>query len=116
MSSDSHNASWKPLTLDTVAEVPETPAVFEVGSLVRTVLYIAAAQGNLRARLNQLIQESQQLPPTSGGYYFRYRVAGQEDQALTDLISSYRSRHGGLLPVANRHHPDRKPRRPGSPA
>jgi hypothetical protein len=103
--------TWKPLSQDVVAEVPETPAVFEVGSLVRTVLYIAAAQGNLRARLNQLIQEMQTLPRTTGGYYFRYDVAPKEDEALASRLARYRAQHGGLLPTANRQQPRETKRR-----
>ena len=43
--------SWRRLTAETIADLPETGAVFEVANLVRTVQFIGKASGNLRARV-----------------------------------------------------------------
>jgi hypothetical protein len=93
--------NWRRLTPETIADVPETGAVFEVANLVRTVQFIGAASGNLRARLAAYAQEDLKVRPIPGGYYFRYVPATAEDEALNEELSSYRSRHGGLLPIGN---------------
>lgn len=97
--------TWRRLTPDIIAEVPEAAAVFEVGNLVRTVLYIGAAEGNLRARLATISVEQTKLPPSAGGYYFRYEVAEHEADALAQCLTSYRESHGGNLPTGNREAP-----------
>jgi hypothetical protein len=93
--------NWRRLTAETIADLPETGAVFEVANLVRTVQFIGTASGNLRTRLSTYAQEDLKVRPIPGGYYFRYVQATQEDTALDEQLSSYRSRHGGLLPVGN---------------
>ena len=92
---------WQRLTPETIADLPETGAVFEVANLVRTVQFIGAASGNLRARLAAYAQQDVKLPPIPGGYYFRYEPAAQEDEVLETQLASYRKRHGGIVPVAN---------------
>ena len=49
MITDTRN--WRRLTAETIADLPEAGAVFEVANLVRTVQFIGSASGNLRARL-----------------------------------------------------------------
>jgi len=93
--------NWRRLTPETIADVPETGAVFEVANLVRTVQFIGTAAGNLRARLAAYAQEDLKVRPIPGGYYFRYLPAAAEDEALNEELASYRSRHGGLLPIGN---------------
>ena len=97
--------SWRRLTPDTVADMPEAGAVFEVGNLVRTVLYIGAAEGNLRARLAALSLEQTKLPASAGGHYFRYQATEHESEALARRLAAYREGHGGELPGANREVP-----------
>jgi|SRR6185295_2136903 len=92
------NLSWHRFTLEIIGELPESPAVFEIANLVRTVQYIGSAD-NLRDRLTTYWQELRPLP---GGYYFRFhqsQKAGEE--ALATHLASYRSAHGGLLPNGN---------------
>ena len=76
--------------------------MFEVANLVRTVHYIGAAGGNLRARLATYAREQMKLVPAPGGYYVRWEQATSEDEALARRLASYRARHSGLLPVGNR--------------
>jgi hypothetical protein len=97
--------TWRRLTPDIVAELPESAGVFEVGNLVRTVLYIAAAEGNLRSRLAALSLEQTRLPACAGGYYFRYEVAVHEEDALAARLAAHRAEHSGELPAGNREAP-----------
>jgi len=93
---------WRRLTPDTIAELPEAGAVFEVANLVRTVHFIGTARGNLRQRMAGWTREQARLSPTPGGYYVRYEPATSEDQALEDRLTTYRALHGGRLPTGNR--------------
>lgn len=79
--------------------------MFEVGNLVRTVLYIGSAEGNLRARLAALSFEQAKLPPSAGGYYFRYQATEHEPETLACRLADYREGHGGELPGGNREAP-----------
>jgi hypothetical protein len=97
--------SWRRLTPDVIAEVPEAAAVFEVANLVRTVLYIGAADGNLRARLASISLEQTKLPLSTGGYYFRYEAVTHESEQLAARLAAYRESHGGQLPAGNRGAP-----------
>jgi hypothetical protein len=99
MITDTRN--WRRLTPETIADLPEAGAVFEVANLVRTVQFIGAASGNLRARLASYAQEDLKLRPVPGGYYFRYETAAQEDEALEKRLTSYRKLHGGIVPAGN---------------
>jgi len=99
---NAEHANWRRLTPDTIAELPESGAVFEVANLVRTVHYIGTARGNLRQRIANWSQEQAKLSPTPGGYFIRYETASVEDKALEDRLSTYRANHGGRLPTGNR--------------
>jgi hypothetical protein len=93
--------NWRRLTPETIAELPETGAVFEVANLVRTVQFIGTASGNLRARLASYAQEDLKIRPIPGGYYFRYEDAASEDDALAARLEAYRRLHGGIVPTGN---------------
>ena len=96
--STTDNISWRRFTLEIIGELPEGPAVFEIANLVRTVLYIGAAD-DLRANLTKYWQE---LRPSPGGYYFRFHEGkAAPEEALTTHLASYRAKHGGLLPNGN---------------
>jgi hypothetical protein len=99
MITDTQN--WRRLTPETIADLPEAGAVFEVANLVRTVQFIGSAAGNLRARLASYAQEDLKLRPIPGGYYFRYEAAAKEDETLAERLSSYRKVHGGIVPAGN---------------
>ena len=73
---------WQPLTPEVIAALPESPAVFEVANLVRTVLFIDRAQGKLRERLTTLWQDPTRLPVRPGGHYFRYELSAREEETL----------------------------------
>jgi hypothetical protein len=93
--------SWRRLTPEMIADLPETGAVFEVANLVRTVQFIGTASGNLRTRLAMFAQEDLKPRPIPGGYYVRYETATAEDEALTVRLQAYREAHSGTLPTGN---------------
>jgi hypothetical protein len=92
---------WRRLTPETLGDLPECAAVFEVANLVRNIQLIGRAEGSLRTRLSTLVREHTVLPAIAGGYYFRYETAEQEDAALDARLAAYRKTHCGLLPVGN---------------
>jgi len=93
---------WRRLHPTMVAALPEEGAVFEIANLVRTVHFIGCAEGNLRTRFQGFMGPSSALPPSSGGYYFRYEVAAGEKDALTARLEGFQAKHRGLLPTLNR--------------
>lgn len=99
MITDTRN--WRRLTAETIADVPETGAVFEVANLVRTVQFIGTASGNLRSRLVSYAQEDLKQRPIPGGYYFRYEAAAAESEAYEERLAAYRKLHGGVVPTGN---------------
>lgn len=94
-----HPTPWRPLVRAALSTVPAAAGAFEVATLVRNVRYIAAAAGNLRERLAPLADWQAQLPPSPGGYYFRYLQADHEQEALSVFVEAYRLTHGGPPPV-----------------
>ena len=93
---------WQPLTPEVIAALPESPAVFEVSNLVRSVLYIDRAHGKLRERLTSLWQDTAKLPVRPGGHYFRYELTAREEEGLQKRLAAYRICHRGTLPPINR--------------
>jgi hypothetical protein len=93
---------WRPLSIDAIADLPEEPAVFEVANLVRSVQYIGSAEENLRASLAALQQDQTKFRVTPGGWYFRYERVAEAAEALKGRLATYRTKHGGQLPPANR--------------
>ena len=92
---------WRRLTPETIAELPETGAVFEVANLVRTVQFIGRASGNLRARMAAYMSEDLKVRPCPGGYFFRYEPTASEEETLDQRLASYLDSHGGMLPTGN---------------
>jgi len=99
--------AWQPLTPEVIAGLPEAPAVFEVANLVRSVVYIARAEGKLRESLTALWQDPVKLPVRPGGHFFRYELTTREEEALQKRLTAYRTKHQGQLPPINR---DAEPR------
>jgi hypothetical protein len=97
--------TWRRLNPDMIAELPEAAGVFEVANLVRTIVYIGAADGNLRARLGTLSVEQTKLPACAGGLFFRYQLTAKETETLASELATYRAQHGGELPAGNREAP-----------
>jgi len=93
--------SWQKLNPATIETVPDTPGVFEVANLVRSVLYIGRGEGNLRHRLEAFGTLPAELPPSIGGYYVRWTEAPDEAAAASEREADYRTRHRDALPIGN---------------
>lgn len=96
---------WQKLNPATIECVPESPGIFEIGNLVRTVLYIGRADGNLRRRLERLGAVPENVPASAGGYYVRWAAVGDEETALTERHALHRGGHEGHLPAGNEARP-----------
>ena len=92
---------WHKLNPSFIGAVPDEPGVFEIANLVRTVLYVGRAEGNLRQRLASLGTVPTNLPASVGGYYVRYCRHADEEAALAEAQTSYRESHAGHLPAGN---------------
>ena len=86
---------WMRLNPDNVALLPAEGGIFEVANLVRNVVLIGRADGNLRARLASLTQPGNALPPTIGGYYVRIIVTPAEETVLAERLAEFSARHRG---------------------
>ena len=98
---DRHPSSWQPLVPEALNTVPAAAGVFEVANLVRNVRFIDAGAGNLRERLAPFAEWQMKLPPSPGGYYFRYLRVDHEHEALNASLDAYRESHRGLPPPMN---------------
>src|SRR5262249_49263293 len=96
---------WRRLSPTMVTDLPEEAAVFEIANLVRTVHLIGDAEGNLRTRLTGFLGPNTALPPSPGGYYFRYEIAAAEKEALAERMAAFQAKHRGQLPPPNRGAP-----------
>ena len=85
----------------TIECVPESPGIFEIGNLVRTVLYIGRADGNLRRRFEALGAVPENVPASVGGYYVRWVVVPDEETALAERRGRHQAQHDGHLPAGN---------------
>jgi hypothetical protein len=92
---------WLKLNPATIENVPESPGIFEIGNLVRTVLFIGRGDGNLRRRLHGLGAVPENVPASVGGYYVRWVVVADEETALAERQGKHQSQHDGHLPAGN---------------
>jgi hypothetical protein len=93
---------WNRMIPEVIATLPESPGVFEVANLVRTVLFVGHAEGAMRRHLTVLLQQAQtRLPPAVGGYFFRYELTTDEEPRVAERLASYRATHGDSLPPGN---------------
>ena len=97
-----HNPNtWRRLNPETIAQLPEEAAVFEVANLVRTVQFIGTADGNLRARVAAIATQMSKLPVSAGGYYVRWEPTAAETEALEKWVGAFRTFHRGAMPQGN---------------
>ena len=90
---------WKPLVAAEIALLPESPGVFEIATLVRTVLFIGAAE-SLLSTLTTHVAGPGALHARAGSLYFRYATSDDADRVQVELLSRYCERHAGSLPPA----------------
>jgi hypothetical protein len=92
---------WQKLNPATIELVPESPGLFEIGNLVRTVLFIGRANGNLKERLDALGAIPENVPASVGGYWVRWVAVDDEEAELAARQATHRDQHHGLLPAGN---------------
>jgi len=92
---------WCKLSHASIEALPDSPGIFEIATLVRSVVLIGRAGGSLRRRLRDLGPIPPNLPLTTGGYYVRAFMAPNEDTAYQERLRDFRSRHDGALPCGN---------------
>lgn len=93
-------SAWRPLLPSETAGVPTCPGVFELATLVRTVVLIGAANESLMATLDRFTASPAPVTSKCGRLYFRYRPCESPAEIQERLLDEHRQRHGGALPPA----------------
>jgi len=91
---------WRPLVPAEIAGLPESPGVFEIATLVRSLIHVGAASESLVCTLTRYIETPGHMHSHTGGLYFRYSRVEDPGRLQAELLGTYRERHGGLLPPA----------------
>jgi hypothetical protein len=89
---------WRPLFPDQLAEVPDRPGVYELATLVRTIVYVGEA-GNLASALSQHVSLAGG-PSSQNRRYFRFVEVERPEQLQRQLLAEYQRTHQGALPAA----------------
>lgn len=92
-------SAWKPMFPALIAEAPTCPGVYELGNLVRTVVFIGAAGENLAETLTTHLS-SPTTVPHCGRLYFRVAPLEEPEGAQVALIEEFRASHSGAFPAA----------------
>ncbi len=93
-------STWRPLIPAEIERVPECPGVYELATLVRTILFIGAAAESLNTELTQHLAVASSPLLRSGHLYFRHRATDEPIQTQNEMLADYTARHGGALPPA----------------
>lgn len=104
-------STWKPMTPALIAEAPPCPGVYELASLVRTVVFIGAASENLSEALTAHLNAPATLHPHFGRLYFRVAPLDEPEDVQAALIEAFRSSHSGSFPAAQMTQPPPPPPR-----
>ena len=91
---------WKPMTPALVAEAPTCPGVYELATLVRTVVFIGAAGESLSETLTEHLNAPATLHPHFGRLYFRLVPMDEPEGTQNALIEEHRASHNGAFPAA----------------
>lgn len=92
--------AWRVITPALLADLPEDPGVFEVGNLVRSVLFIGAAPEGLAEAIRQTLVEPRLL---SRAHCIRFERSDTADDIVRQRLAAYRRAHAGTLPYAHRN-------------
>jgi hypothetical protein len=104
-------STWHPLLPTEVERVPACPGVYELANLVRTVLFIGAAQDNLGSELKSILDTPGASLIGRSRLYFRFHATDDAELTQAELLEEYRQRHGGALPPAQSTTPPPPPPR-----
>ena len=96
---------WKPMVRAVVAEAPASPGVYQLATLVRTVVFIGAAADSLSETLTLHLNAPATLHPHLGHLYFRIVPLENPEHTQAELLGEYRGSHGGSLPAAQMTQP-----------
>jgi hypothetical protein len=90
-------SAWQPLTPSTVDSLPDGAAVFEIGSLVRTVLYIGGdANEGLRAAVRRALDDPRLRLRAR---CVRWEYTTDPRARAAQLLAGYRASHDGAAPA-----------------
>lgn len=94
-------SAWQPLTRAAVDALPDAMAVFELGSLVRSVLYIGGDPNEgLRAAVTRALAEPRLRLRAR---CFRWELSSDPRGRAAELLARYRAAHGGSAPAEQPH-------------
>jgi hypothetical protein len=89
-------STWQPLTPDALDGLPDAMAVFEIGNLVRSVLYIGGDPNeSLRASVRRALDDPRLRLRAR---CIRWELTTDPRARAGQLIAAYRAAHGGALP------------------
>ena len=103
---------WKPMVPAAVTEAPPCPGIYQLATLVRTIVFIGAAPVHLGESLAQHLHAPATLHPHLGHLYFRIAPLEDPEQTQSELLDEYRANHGGRLPAAQMTQPPPLPAAP----
>lgn len=90
------NASWQPLVPGALDGLPDEPGVFELGTTVRSVLFVGAAEDQgLRTAVAEAIARG---PLSARARCFRWEACADARGRQAGILDEYRRAHGGALP------------------
>jgi hypothetical protein len=95
-----------------ISDAPASPGVYQLATLVRTVVFIGAAPDSLNETLTLHLNAPATLHPHLGNLYFRVAPLEDPELAQTGLLEEYRTSHGGALPAAQMSQPALPPALP----
>ena len=107
----STTTQWRVITPTLLDDLPDVPGVFEVGNLVRNVLFIGAAPTGIASAVRNAITSSRLI---SRAHCIRFEVGEDVEERVRVRLAEYRRAHAGALPYAHRDDPltrilDRRP-------
>ena len=90
-------SAWQPLTPAVLDALPDAMAVFELGSLVRSVLYIGGDPNEgLRAAVRRALADTR---VHLRAHCLRWQSTSDPRGSAAQLLAQYRAAHGGASPV-----------------
>ncbi len=98
----STTTQWRVITPTLLDELPDAPGIFEIGNLVRNVLFIGAAPTGLAAAVRSALGSSRLVPRA---HCIRFEVGENAEERARTRLAEYRHEHAGALPYAHRDDP-----------
>ena len=93
-------STWRPLVPTEIERTPDSPGVFELATLVRTVVRVGVARESLSTTLAEHLATPLAPHLPTGRLYFRTHATERPDEVQRDVLEEYCRAHGGALPPA----------------